>query len=304
MNELAKKTPIDAIETALLGGDLSKLTAEERGNYYNSVCTSLQLNPLTRPFEYITLNGKLTLYARRDCTDQLRKRDKISIKIVAREHIGDIFMVTAQAINAEGRTDESIGAVNIAGLKGEGLANAYMKCETKAKRRVALSICGLGMLDENEVETVPQAKIVHPDAPKPLETHPEATKEALVEPHPIMKEKPAFIKPTKLKSESETNTIVTCCECGQVLEDPFAIRCGVCSKEFRRKHNIVIVKTIEEMYGVPSSAEGKSQRLKLYRAYTQRPIDALKEASEEEMSGMIDWLKDNPELIMKILNSK
>ena len=28
-----------------------------------------------------------------------------------------------------------------------------MKCETKAKRRVTLSICGLGMLDETEVET-------------------------------------------------------------------------------------------------------------------------------------------------------
>ena len=31
-----------------------------------------------------------------------------------------------------------------------------MKAETKAKRRVTLSICGLGMLDETEVETVPQ----------------------------------------------------------------------------------------------------------------------------------------------------
>jgi hypothetical protein len=29
-----------------------------------------------------------------------------------------------------------------------------MKCETKAKRRVTLSICGLGMLDEAELDTV------------------------------------------------------------------------------------------------------------------------------------------------------
>jgi hypothetical protein len=53
-----------------------------------------------------------------------------------------------------GRQDESIGAVNIAGLKGENRANAMMKAETKAKRRVTLSICGLGLLDETEVETV------------------------------------------------------------------------------------------------------------------------------------------------------
>jgi hypothetical protein len=30
-----------------------------------------------------------------------------------------------------------------------------MKAETKAKRRVTLSICGLGMLDESEVESLP-----------------------------------------------------------------------------------------------------------------------------------------------------
>ena len=33
-----------------------------------------------------------------------------------------------------------------------------MKAETKAKRRVTLSICGLGMLDETEVETIPGAR--------------------------------------------------------------------------------------------------------------------------------------------------
>jgi hypothetical protein len=32
-----------------------------------------------------------------------------------------------------------------------------MKAETKAKRRVTLSICGLGLLDETEIETIPGA---------------------------------------------------------------------------------------------------------------------------------------------------
>ena len=48
----------------------------------------------------------------------------------------------------------STGAVPIAGLKGEEFANALMKAETKAKRRATLSICGLGVLDETEVETI------------------------------------------------------------------------------------------------------------------------------------------------------
>jgi hypothetical protein len=39
-----------------------------------------------------------------------------------------------------------------------------MKAETKSKRRVTLSIVGLGMLDESEVDSIPGAKAVTPDA--------------------------------------------------------------------------------------------------------------------------------------------
>jgi hypothetical protein len=45
-------------------------------------------------------------------------------------------------------------------LKGDALANALMKAETKAKRRVTLSIAGLGWLDETELETIPQVRPV------------------------------------------------------------------------------------------------------------------------------------------------
>lgn len=144
----------DAIERVLVGGDLSKLSPEDRVRYYNATCDSLGLNPLSKPFDYITLNGKLVLYAKRDATDQLRKRDRVSVSITAREEVRDVYVVTARATTPDGRTDESVGAVNVAGLKGDALANAFMKAETKAKRRVTLSICGLGWLDETEVETV------------------------------------------------------------------------------------------------------------------------------------------------------
>lgn len=147
-----------AIEAALVQGDLSKLTAEQRISYYRAVCESVGLNPLTKPFDYITLNGKLTLYAKRDCTDQLRKLNSVSITITAREAIGDVYVVTARAKDAKGREDESTGAVAIAGLKGEALANAYMKAETKAKRRVTLSVCGLGLLDESEMDSIPSTQ--------------------------------------------------------------------------------------------------------------------------------------------------
>jgi hypothetical protein len=148
----------EAIERVVIQGDLSKLGPEERVNYYRLVCESVGLNPLTKPLEYITLNGKLTLYARKDATDQLRQNHQVSISIAAREFTEGCYVVTARASFPNGRTDESIGAVPIENLKGEARANAMMKCETKAKRRVTLSICGLGMLDELEVDSIPSAR--------------------------------------------------------------------------------------------------------------------------------------------------
>lgn len=153
------------IERVLIGGDLSKLTAEQRTAYYMQLCQSLGLNPLTKPFAYITLSGKLVLYALKDATEQLRKIHSVSITDVSSQRLEDVFVVAAKAQDKTGRTDAATGAVPIGNLKGEALANALMKAETKAKRRVTLSICGLGMLDETEVETIRDAAPVV-EAPK------------------------------------------------------------------------------------------------------------------------------------------
>ena len=174
---VTKAPSIDAsvIETVLVGGDLSKLTSTQRTSYYKAVCDSVGLNPLTKPFDYITLNGRLTLYARKDATDQLRAMHNVSIIKLERERLEGIYTVTAYATR-DGRQDSSIGAVNIEGIKGDALANALMKAETKAKRRVTLSLCGLGMLDETELETIqasakqeaPPTVAVRPYAPDQL----------------------------------------------------------------------------------------------------------------------------------------
>lgn len=154
--ELAPIAASALVESVVIAGDLAKLQPAERVSYYRAVCDSLSLNPLTKPFEYITLNGKLTLYATKNCTDQLRSSRRISIQIVSRERLEDLYVVTARASLPDGRTDESIGAVSIGGLKGDALANGIMKAETKAKRRATLSLIGLS-LDESELETIPNA---------------------------------------------------------------------------------------------------------------------------------------------------
>jgi hypothetical protein len=186
---LAKATQLPTpsaanIERVLIGGDLGKLTEQERLSYYTSLCQSLGLNPLTQPFKYIPLNGKLTLYATKDAAEQLRKLHGVSIEKVEASKLEDVYVVTATARDRSGRADTSTGVVTIGTLKGDALANAIMKAETKAKRRVTLSICGLGMLDETELETIPQAReplVV--SAPKDIKALTEqALKERIIEP--------------------------------------------------------------------------------------------------------------------------
>jgi hypothetical protein len=159
-NQLVAESKATAIETAVIIGDLSKLSPEQRVSHYLAVCKSTGLNPLTKPFDYLQLSGKLILYARKDSTDQLRNLHSVSITKLEREIINDVYTVTAYAKAGDGREDSSIGAVNIKGVTGDALANAMMKAETKAKRRVTLSICGLGWLDETEIETIPNARPV------------------------------------------------------------------------------------------------------------------------------------------------
>lgn len=146
------------LESVLVKGDLSVLSEKERTQYYRLVCDSLGLNPLTKPFEYIVLSNRLVFYATKNCAEQLRRLHGVSIERVTTERVQDVYVVTAAAVDKTGRRDVSTGVVAIGTLKGEALANQLMKCETKAKRRVTLSICGLGMLDESEVETIPDAR--------------------------------------------------------------------------------------------------------------------------------------------------
>src|SRR4051812_40874007 len=97
----------DGFQRVLVDGDLRRFSPEQRVAYYQSVCESVGLNPLTRPLEYLELNGRLTLYAKRDATDQLRYKHHVSIEIVDRLTQEDVYIVRARATMPDGRTDES-----------------------------------------------------------------------------------------------------------------------------------------------------------------------------------------------------
>jgi len=146
------------LEALVVGGDLSRLNPTQRVEYYTARCVRAGLDPATQPFQYLNLQGKLTLYATKTCTDQLSNMHGIRLSILSQDTVDGTRIVTVRAETRDGRATEEIGALPVAGLKGDMLANALMKCVTKAKRRAVLSVCGLGMMDESELETVRDAK--------------------------------------------------------------------------------------------------------------------------------------------------
>ena len=167
----------EMLEQVVMSGDLAQLSPADRLNYYGKVCESLGLNPLTKPFQYIRLNNKLTLYASKDATEQLGRIHNVSFHLSDGQVIDDIYIIKAEA-QQEFRVASATGAVSIAGLAGEAKANAFMKAETKACRRATLRLIGLGWLDESETESIPGAQHVDVNADTGEIVEPQATGDA------------------------------------------------------------------------------------------------------------------------------
>jgi len=151
--------PLDSaiIASVVLNGDLSKLNNQQKVAYYHSICDRCGLDAAMIPFQLLNLKGKEVLYATKSAAQQLNRKFKISHEIMRKDTVQDVYCVTVRASNANGFQDED-GCVSIADKKGEELANAIMKATTKSKRRATLALCGISMLDESELDTLPEAK--------------------------------------------------------------------------------------------------------------------------------------------------
>ena len=111
------------------------------------------------------------------------------------------MVFTAYVKDKNGKEDSDIGAVSLIGLKGEAYANAIMKAATKSKRRVTLSISGLGLLDESEVDSIPGAKIEPIDLSQQSQNQIEGIKNKLNGSSP-QEPTPTVVVPTKALSET------------------------------------------------------------------------------------------------------
>ena len=172
------------IENTLIIGDLKSLTSEQRVEYAKAFAKSLGINILTRPFDYILFREydggpeRLELYLNAKGCAQLRKIHRISTVpgTLKQEFLNDHCITRVDVRDGWGGTDTATGSVTLWKVKngqrielvGREWDNAVMKCETKAKRRATLSICGLAMLDESQLDTMqiiggvtPEGRVYH-----------------------------------------------------------------------------------------------------------------------------------------------
>ena len=143
------------VDSIVLRGDLSGLAPKDRARFYVQVCESLGLNPAARPFDFLRLQGKEIMYANKNCADQLAAIHRVNRKIVEGPKIVDISgtkvaFAVCEATHPNGRVETATATLPVTDP-----INLYMKLETKAKRRATLSILGLALLDEMELETIP-----------------------------------------------------------------------------------------------------------------------------------------------------
>lgn len=178
LTALSTPTDLDTLEKIIKSGDLSGLSWPERWDYYLSVCKATGLDPTTRPLDLIEdkRDHKVTLYINKEGAAQLRKAYNVSIDKLEQRIENGLCTVVAYASLPSGRRDSDIGIVSVANdkgaFRGDWLGNAIKKAVTQAKRRVTISICGFGFLDETEVDQVPTfERVALRSETTPIQTH-------------------------------------------------------------------------------------------------------------------------------------
>lgn len=91
------------LERFLADNDASALAgnALTRSLYYSEMCRRYEVDPFTKPFDWIEASGKggnkLTLYPNKEFAAQRRKKDNISIKVIEESVLDGVYRVRVRA---------------------------------------------------------------------------------------------------------------------------------------------------------------------------------------------------------------
>ena len=151
-NATGLSTDLSAIAAnIMMHGDVSGLDKSQKIEYIGELCRISGINPMMKPFDFIKLQGREVVYINKVGAGQLRRKHKLSITDVKHTVSDGMIFVTVSGHDANERYDSSTAALTLPEKKGEAYCNQVMKCETKAKRRFALSMCGIGAIDESDI---------------------------------------------------------------------------------------------------------------------------------------------------------
>ncbi len=185
LTQAEHEAAIEARDHVIATNDLGKLTPHQRVGLVLALCDSLGLNPLSRPFELLVLDGKVVLYPTKSATEQLGRLHQISVKKARQQNVGDLHVVEVEGTRPNGQMSFASKYVSLrdhrgAPLAGQKLADAFAKAETGAKRRLILSMVGLaGLPDADDIP----ARRVWLDADGEILEHPTEEQRHLIE-HP------------------------------------------------------------------------------------------------------------------------
>jgi hypothetical protein len=172
LGEVHILTPETLMKVALTG-EMNGLSQSQLMQVYLEKCYRVGLDPATYPFQLLELNSKLIWYATKACAHGLTKKHGLSVTCITQDIKEDgavvMYRCSGPGIGGEMRDCDDIGVVDLTGLKGERRSNAIMKAHTKAKRRAVLSWSGLGESDEEELASIPGAKVVPFTTTEPVE---------------------------------------------------------------------------------------------------------------------------------------
>lgn len=160
LDAMIEEATIAMQRASAAGRDTKALSHDERVATLAALSKALGLNPLVNGVQFLSLSGREVLYVTKQATDQIAARLRLNRETIAGPEVRDfggtkLVFCQVRVTAPDGRSE-----VATATLPLGDLVNAAMKVETKAKRRATLSIAGLGLLTEEEADTIPGAQKV------------------------------------------------------------------------------------------------------------------------------------------------
>jgi hypothetical protein len=177
----------EQVEQVVLTGDYAGLGPEQRAYCLLVLSKKMGLDPMRRPFEFISDGKSIRLYANRSAAAQLREVHKITQTpvymgalrsitfaedgslVLGEQVITDKVMVSIfKAVSKDKETGELRVSYDLSAMaldkQLEWMENGLKKMWTQASRRTTIGHAGLGFLDESEAQDVGRPMSAPPPA--------------------------------------------------------------------------------------------------------------------------------------------